>query len=380
MKKRIYLDNNATSKLRPFVKAAAMQAMDICGNASSIHIDGQNARKLIENARKVIVAALGTLSSELIFTSGATEAAQLALESAKSMGFDVVFVGAAEHPAIMAYAKQIFTNVNVIPMDTVGNIDLVWLDTRLAEAQALGQKPFVAIQAANNELGIINPLSKISGIAKNYGAALLVDAVQAFGKMPPQDYASFADWLIVSPHKVGGPLGVGALLLAPGIDGARNRPGGGQEKGQRSGTQNLPAIHGFGAIADVAADTAGFMAQTGALRDKFETELLSNWPDAVIFGKNTNRLTNTTCFAIAGWSAEHMVIALDLAGISISSGSACSSGSVKSSATLLALQAPTDLAKCAVRISFGWNSEAHEPAAAITAMLAADERRKQIAA
>lgn len=380
MKMRIYLDHNATSKLQPFVKAAMMEAMDISGNPSSIHFDGQNARKLIENARKAIVNSLGTYSAELIFTSGATEAAQLALESAKAMGFEVAFIGAAEHPAIMAYAKQLFENTVVIPVDGDGNIDCDWLEAQLAQAQNSAQKPFVAVQAANNEIGIINPMSKISGIVKNYGAALMVDAVQAFGKMPPNDYAGFADWLIISPHKIGGPLGVGALLLAPGIEGARNRPGGGQEKGFRSGTQNIPAIHGFGVVTVLAGDVTEFATNARAHRDEFELQIMINWPDAVIFGQGANRLPNTSCFAIPNWSAEHMVIALDLAGVSISSGSACSSGSVKSSAIMLALKITEQLAKCAVRVSFGWNNSGYDVEKIVSTMLDADMRRRSAAA
>ncbi|KAF0186319.1 MAG: cysteine desulfurase [Hyphomonadaceae bacterium] len=380
MKHRIYLDHNATSKLRPFVKAAMMEAMDNCGNPSSIHMDGQTARKLVENARKAIISSLGTYSAEVVFTSGATEAAQLALESAKAMGLNLAFIGAGEHPAIMAYAKQLFENLVVIPIDGNGNIDCRWLEARLAQAQNAGQKAFVAVQAANNEIGIINPLSKISGIVKNHGAALMVDAVQAFGKIPPDDYAGYADWLIISPHKIGGPLGVGALLLAPGIEGARNRPGGGQEKGLRSGTPNIPAIRGFGVASALAGDVAEFAATTCALRDKFEQEIMTQWPDAIIFGHAASRLPNTSCFAIPNWSAEHMVIALDLAGVSISSGSACSSGSVKASATLLVLKAPEQLAKCAVRVSFGWNNEAADLGKIIAAMQNADMRRRNAAA
>jgi cysteine desulfurase len=380
MKTRIYLDHNATSLMRPFVIEAITKAMENCGNASSIHIDGQSSRKLVEGARKALALSMGVTSSEIVFTSGATEAAQLALESAKSMGFDAAFIGAAEHPAVLAYAMQLFENVVIIPLDLAGNIDFEWLDLKLSAAQASNSRAFVAIQAANNEIGTINPLNKISGIVKNYGAALMVDAVQAFAKMPAHDYAGYADWLIISAHKVGGPLGVGALLMAPGIEGARNRPGGGQEKGFRSGTLNVPAIVGFGKVAPFAGEVGEFTSLTACLRDDFESALLSHWPDAVIFGQATKRLTNTSCFAIPNWSAEHLVIALDLEGVSVSSGAACSSGAVKSSAVLKALRAPEQLARCAVRVSFGWNNCKADVDAAINAMLKADARRKQVAA
>lgn len=370
---RTYLDNNATSPLRIEVREAMVAALDDCGNASSIHIDGQRARKYVENSRKQLVAYLGLPSSDLIFTSGATEACQLALDSAKSMGFDVAIIGAAEHDAIYAYALEIFENVKIVPLKTNGEIDISVLEKHLSESAE--NKPFVAIQAANNETGIISPISQISGLIRQYGAAFMVDAVQAFGKMKPDEYAGYADWLIISGHKIGGPLGIGALLLAPGIEPAKNRPGGGQERGNRSGTQNTPAIHAFGTLASVLDDF-----DQSELRDEFEKELLTNWPNAKIFGKELKRLTNTSYFAIPDWSAEHLVIALDLSGVSVSSGSACSSGSVKTSRVLKAMNVDESIAKCAVRVSFGWKSTSQDVKAILNAMKAADLRRKAQAA
>ncbi len=349
---RIYADYNANVPMRDAARRAMVEALDLYGNPSSIHKDGQKLRMLIENARRNVRLALGVTSHEVVFTSGATEAAQLAIESAFEIGFENVFLFSQEHDAIFQYAQTKWNNLVVIPSLANGQIDIEWLENKLDNAS----KPLVIVQAANNETGVVFPLSKISGIVRNQGGALLVDATQAFGKCHSQEFSGFGDWMIVSSHKIGGPMGAGALILAPGIDGFRGRVGGGQEKGYRSGTQNAPAIIGMGSAAQEIIEIQAELANVKKIRDIFETELKKSFSDVVIIGENTNRLGNTSCFYIPEWSSEFLVIALDLAGVSLSSGSACSSGSVKVSRVIKAIGLNEEYAKCVVRVSFGHRS------------------------
>lgn len=373
---RIYADYNATVPIRECAKEAMMSAYNICGNPSSIHKDGQKMRKILEDARKDLKSALGLYNNELIFTSGATEGAQLAIESAKEMGFENIFINASEHDAVFQYAQTKWQNINIIKVLPNGEIDIEWL-----ENAANIEKPLIIIMAANNETGIISPISRLSGIARQNGGALMVDATQAFGKIPSHEFAGFADWLIVSSHKVGGALGVGALVLGLGIDGARNRPGGGQEKSLRSGTQNTPAISGFAAAANEVTKNIDFESKKiKAVRDEFEKQLKNSFNELVIIGEEAKRLPNTSCFYIKGWSAEYMVIALDLAGVSISSGSACSSGSVKVSRGLKAMGLNEADAKCVVRVSFGYKSTIEEAQKIVSIMLNHYELMKSKAA
>lgn len=346
---RIYADYNANVPMRDAAKRAMVAALDLYGNPSSIHQDGQKLRMLIENARRNIKSALGVNSHEVIFTSGATEAAQLAIESAYELGFENIFLFSQEHDAIFQYAQTKWKNARIIPSLNNGQIDYAWLEGQLEDIE----KPLLIIQAANNETGVIFPLAKISGLARQNGGALLVDATQAFGKVASHEFAGFADWLVVSSHKIGGPMGAGALVLAPGIDGFRGRVGGGQEKGLRAGTQNAPAIIGMGAAAKEIHDNGDELAQVTKIRDIFETELKKSFANVEIIGENTKRLGNTSCFIIPEWSSEFLVIALDLGGVSLSSGSACSSGSVKVSRVIKAIGLEEGRARCVVRVSFG---------------------------
>lgn len=349
---RIYADYNANVPMREIAKRAMVEALDLYGNPSSIHQDGQKVRMLIENARRSIKSALAITSHEVIFTSGATEAAQLAIESANQIGFENVFLFSQEHDAIYQYALTMWKDAHLIPSLPNGQIDIEWLERNLDNIA----KPLVIVQAANNETGVVFPLSKISGLVRNHGGALLVDSTQAFGKCLPEAFSGYGDWTIVSSHKIGGPMGAGVLMLAPGIDGFRGRVGGGQEKGFRAGTHNAPAIIGMGAAAQDIIDITDELTRVKAIRDIFETELKKSFSDVVIIGEDTNRLGNTSCFYIPGWSSEFLVIALDLAGVSLSSGSACSSGSVKVSRVIKAIGLGDENAKCVVRVSFGHNS------------------------
>lgn len=376
---RIYADYNATVPLRPCAKDAIIEAMDCCGNSTSIHTEGRAARKYIENARKQLMRALGAVSGELIFTSGATEAAQLALESAKQMGFENVFISSIEHPAVYNYAQKLWPNLNTIPVDKNGVCDLSWLEAEFHTSKP--NQPLVIVMAANNENGIINPIAGFAALTKNYGGAILVDAVQGLGKLQPSKFAGMADWLILSGHKIGGPMGVGALYLAPGINGAICRPGGGQEKGLRSGTLNTQGIAGFGAAAEyVAANLDSEIKKYAEIRNEFEKKLKEAFPQAFIIGENTDRLANTSSFYIDGWNNEQILMALDINGISISAGSACSSGSSKASRIMLALGLEIETAKCVVRVSFGHASQISDAEKIVSAMIAANKNRQVEAA
>lgn len=378
-KSRIYADYNATVPLRDAAKTAMVAAFDNCGNSTSIHYEGRTARKIVETARKQITAALGVNSGELIFTSGATEAAQLALESAKQMVFDRVYISSVEHPAVYNYALNLWPEIIIIPCDENGTSDVKWLEGDLKSSPV--SSVLVIIMAANNENGIINPIGEFASLIKNYGGAILVDAVQGLGKLPPSKFAQMSDWLILSGHKIGGPMGVGALYLAPGIMGATNRPGGGQEKGLRSGTLNAPAIAGFGAAAaEISAHFDNEIARCKQIRDEFETALKQTFPEAFIIGEKADRLANTSCFAIPNWNNEQILMALDLAGFAVSAGSACSSGSTKASRIMLALGLDVETAKCVIRASFGHGTSETDGAAIVAALADANAKRQWDAA
>jgi cysteine desulfurase len=231
-----------------------------------------------------------------------------------------------------------------------------WVSTRLSED---GGRPLLIMQGANSETGTIQPLNRLSTQVRALGGALLCDGVQMLGKVPSSDFAGFADWFVASSHKIGGPGGVGALVTAPGIILANSRPGGGQEKGARSGTQNVAAIAGFAAAAEACSDTAVYAYQllTQTERNRFEALLSEQIGSLIILGQSTRRLANTSCVAVPHWEAARQVMALDLAGFAISAGSACSSGKVKSSRVLTAAGYGPEVAACAIRASFGWTTQ-----------------------
>lgn len=350
----IYADYNANAPLRDCALKEILACYKIAGNPSSIHKNGQKLRKIIENSRKEINNILGNISGETIFTSGATESAQLAIESALHMGFENVFLSAIEHDALYQYCKVKFENIKIIPCLKSGEIDIDWLENKIQNID----KPLVILMAANNETGIIQPIKKASNLARNKGGAIIVDAVQVFGKINPQEYMGYSDYLIISGHKIGAPIGIGALIFAAGISPSLERAGGGQEKGIRSGSLNAASICAFAASIKAIDEEENLRIKE--IRDIFEKKLKTEFADLTIFGENSPRINNTSCFAIHGKLAEHIVIALDLEGICISSGSACSSGSTKISRTIKAICNDDNIAKCAVRISFGYASSINE--------------------
>lgn len=338
MSPELFLDANAGEPLRPEARAAALAAMDLPGNPASVHAAGRAARRVLEAAREGCAARLGARPADVTFTSGATEANALAIH-ALGRGRRVL-AGATEHPSILA------ANPERVPVGPDGVLDLDALDAALRD----GPCALVCVMAANSETGVLHPLEAVGAVCRRHGARLHVDAVQAAGRVPLAPHGDTPwDSLAVSGHKLGGPKGAGALVARPGLDIPALVPGGGQERGRRGGTEPLPAIAGLGA-AIAAADTAA-TARLAALRDAIEAGCIAQ--GARIAGAEAPRLPNTACILLPGVPAETQVIALDLAGVRVSAGSACSSGRVARSHVLEAMGLE---AGCAIRVSLPWNA------------------------
>lgn len=318
---RTYLDWNATTPLRAEARAAMIGAMDVIGNPSSVHAEGRAAKALLEDARTRVATALGASAADIIFTSGATEAAALALSGRSLRGAEI------EHDCVRAWVKT------DLPVTVQG-----YVSTDSPEHSAL--------QCANSETGVLQTLPP--GLA-------VVDAVQAIGKVPFAFSWSNANMAFISAHKFGGPKGVGAIILRQGLDLAAQLRGGGQEMSRRAGTENIIGISGMAAALDaVTLDLeAGVWRQVEKLRNILEESLVAAAPELIFFGKDAKRLPNTSCFACPGWRGETQVMQMDLAGYSVSAGSACSSGKVAKSAVLLAMGADDETAQCALRVSLG---------------------------
>lgn len=366
-KRLVYCDYNAGAPIRAEASVAMTRALAMGGNPSSVHGAGRRARALIEDAREKIAVAVGASAENVVLTSGATEALHLALTST---GAASLIVSTVEHDAVFEHATKALKANRIATVDGDGMVDLVALSALLAEAQ----KPsLVAVQLANNETGVIQPIAKIASLCREHGALLLVDAAQAFGRTAVSIADLDASYLVLSSHKIGGPPGAGALILAPGAPFTIGRFGGGQERGRRPGTENMGAIVGFGAAVEwVMRDMTQEIARMRTLRDRFEAGLPR---DAVVFGKNAPRLPNTSNFALPGITAETAVIAMDLEGVCVSSGAACSSGKVRSSRVLAAMGVAPELAKSALRVSYGYASEESDVDAALAALAKIAQRR-----
>ncbi|HEY4126351.1 MAG TPA: cysteine desulfurase family protein [Rhizomicrobium sp.] len=361
-----YLDHNATSPLRPEARVAMERALG-SANPSSVHAEGRKARAIVEEARAKVAKLANADPQNVIFTSGGTEANALALHAAIYGSAEAearltrIFISAIEHDSVSANAKALTERFAGLRLETppataYGALDLDALRVALREGKG---RALIAVMAANNETGVIQPIAEIAKLAREAGALLFVDAIQAAGKIP---LAIEADYLTISSHKLGGPQGAGALIVKPGAPFASQILGGGQERGHRAGTENVPAIAGFGAAAAASSDLSA------ALRDRFEQLLKEIAPDAIIFGQRAERLANTSNFALPGILAETAVMALDLDGVMISSGAACSSGKVKPSHVLAAMGVSENIARCALRVSFGWNSTEQDADAAIASL------------
>jgi cysteine desulfurase len=366
---RSYLDWNATAPLRPEARAAMLAAFDCIGNASSPHWEGRRALSLVEGARESLAAAFGVDPSRVYFTSGATEAAnwllapQVAVPTRRAP-LELLLLGASEHACLLEGHRFPAAQVETIPVDGNGLIELDWLERRL-EVAAARHGPgavMVAVQVANNETGVLQPLAALAALLAERAAVGVWDAVQAVGRLPLTAAAFGNGLLFLSGHKLGGPKGVGAVILA-GAD-LRLAPllrGGGQERRQRSGTENIAGIVGLAAAVRAAISELEATAAHGrALQRRFEAGLKRLSGDAVIFGEAAPRLANTSAFALPGIAAETALIALDLAGVAVSSGSACSSGKVARSHVLEAMRVEPALASCALRVSSGRTSSAPE--------------------
>lgn len=370
-----YLDHNATSPLRPEARAALLAALDAGGNASSVHAEGRAARARIEAARAAIAALAGAPVRGVVFTSGATEAAALALHptveiAGRAKPCDVLLASAVEHPAVLKGHRFPSDALEILPVDREGRLDLAALAEALDRHRAAGRRAVLAVMAANNETGVLQPVAEAARLVHEADGIVFCDAVQAAGRIPLDMAALGADFLALSAHKVGGPPGVGALVAA-GQD-HRTAPllsGGGQERNRRAGTENGPAIVGFGAAANaVRAALLQEVERLAGLRDPLERAVLEGVPGARVVGAGADRLPNTTMVTFAGLRAETLVIALDLAHVSISAGSACSSGKVGASQVLLAMGLPEDEAAGAIRLSLGWSSTIEDVDAAVEAL------------
>jgi cysteine desulfurase len=356
MAERAYFDWNATAPLREQALAAMVAALGMTGNASSVHGEGRAARRLIEDARAQVAALVDADARDVTFTSSATEANMLALTPALEIGGrkalrDRLFVSSVEHPSVRSSGRFAADQVEVLPVSSEGVIDLQALRGALTRAE----RPLVSVMLANNETGVIEPIVQIAQIVHAAGGLLHVDAVQGAGRIDCNIADLQADLLSISAHKLGGPQGVGALIRRGDIHiGEPLIKGGGQERGQRAGTENVAAIAGYGAACvALAANWRSEAIRMAALRDRIETGIKAALPQAVIFGQNAPRLPNTTLFAVPGFKAETAIIAFDLNGIALSSGSACSSGKVQASHVLDAMGVEPELARGALRVSLG---------------------------
>jgi cysteine desulfurase len=347
----VYLDYNATARVRPEVVSAMARTLEAGGNPSSVHAAGRAAHAAVEQARADVAALIGAPASTVVFTSGGTEANALALESAVAAGSRRILVSAVEHDSVIENARACFAAVEVAPVDAAGVIDLDWLGDRLNAWDVADGRPVVALMLANNETGVVQPVAEAAKIVREAEGWLHVDAVQAAGKIDVDSRALGADTLTVSAHKLGGPQGVGALTFGPRAALSRRLHGGGQERGRRAGTENTPGIAGFGVAARAALNALSQTQAQAAWRDAAEAKLRA--AGAEVMADGAIRLPNTLCVASPGHAAELQVMALDLAGVMVSAGSACSSGKVRRSHVLAAM-GQGDLAGCAIRASGGW--------------------------
>ena len=350
---RIYLDHNATSPLRPAARAAMIEALDAIGNPSSVHAEGRRARGVVETARVRVAALIGARAADVVFASGASEANATVMAA----GWDGILAAGLEHESVLRPAEASGARVVTVPTGRDGIIDTGWLAALVLKGGANRGRWLVALQLANHETGVIQPVAEVAAFGRAHGLFVHCDAVQAAGRSGIDVTALGVHSLTVSSHKMGGPKGAAALFVAPEMKVKPLIAGGGQERRRRAGTENVAAIAGFGAAAEEAgtglARAAGRLA---GLRDRLERGLLALEPGTRVVGRDAPRLPNTTCIVVPGQSAETMVIRLDLAGVSVSAGSACSSGKVGASAVLAAMGLDEREARSGVRFSLGWTT------------------------
>jgi cysteine desulfurase len=343
-----YLDHNASAPLKPAAIEAIAAALGRTGNPSSVHQAGRAARRALEQARASVAALAAAPPEAVLFTSGGTEANNQAVGSADGLRM----VSAIEHDSVLAAAPDALR----LPVDGAGRVDLEQLAVHLA-----AQPPaLVSVMLANNETGVIQPVAEVARLARRQGALVHCDAVQAAGKLELDIGALGVDLLTLSAHKLGGPPGVGALVLGPGITPAALLRGGGQERRLRPGTENLPGIVGFGRAAELALEERDMASRVATQRNRLEAEILVLAPAAAVQGRTAPRLPNTSCIGMPGVSNQTQLIAFDLAGIAVSTGAACSSGKVGPSHVLAAMGVAPDAAASAIRVSLGWATTAED--------------------
>jgi cysteine desulfurase len=361
MSERAFLDHNASSPLRPEAMEAMIAALAESGNASSVHEEGRRARLIVERAREEVATFLGVGPAQVVFTSGGTEANVMALSPAwLESGEARLFVSAVEHPSVLKGGQFAAGQIEILPVDADGVVDIEAARERFQRwHDGSSGAPFMAsVMLANNETGAIQPVETLAAIVHGLGGVFHCDAVQAAGKIPLDAVGCSADLVTVSAHKFGGPKGAGALVLANGRLGFA-RPliaGGGQERGYRAGTENIAAIAGFGIAAGIARRGHSGACNLAALRDRIEADITRIAQEVQVLSRAAPRLPNTLCFVVPGMDAETLLIAFDLEGVAVSSGSACSSGKVEASHVLAAMGVAPELSRAAIRVSLGWNS------------------------
>lgn len=342
----VYLDYNATAPARPAVIERVAEVMAVVGNPSSIHGSGREARRLVDRARRQVATLVNASPEAIVFASGGTEANNQVLASVDGP----ILTSAIEHESVLRASSD----TTLIDVDSDGRIDLDAL--RKAYNRRLPPPGLISVMLANNETGVIQPVKEVAAIAREAGVRLHVDAVQAAGKIPIDFFELGADFLTLSAHKLGGPQGIGALIARPGLEPLPLLKGGAQEHRLRAGTENVAGIAGFGLAAELALADRAFADRVGLLRDGMEAAIQKISPESRIFGRESPRLPNTSCLTMPGVGHETQLMAFDLAGIAVSSGSACSSGKVGPSHVLAAMGVPDDEANTAIRVSFGWAS------------------------
>jgi len=362
----IYLDHNASAPLLPEAREAIVGALELTGNPSSVHGHGRALRALVDEARAKVAKLAGATREQVVFTGSATEAiTQAIVGGAKALGVSGIVASAGCHTAALKAAEATGLPVTYVGLDADGYIRVEEIAAALARANDFGAKLLVAVHLVNNETGVIQPIGRIEALVGPTPHYLFVDAVQAFGKLPLEFQSRAPDMMAISAHKIGGPVGVGALLVKAHADGVRLIPGGGQEQGRRGGTESAALIVGFGAAA-AAFVTRYDAAKVFSLSGQVAEGVRAQASDATIFGGQVERIGNVVDFAVPGLKSSVAMMGLDLLGLSVSSGSACSSGKVGPSHVLKAMGVSPELLECALRVSLGWSSTAED----VTAFLA----------
>lgn len=348
---RAYLDWNATAPLLPEAHAAIVRALDAHGNPSSVHAEGRRARAIVETAREQVAALVGARPAEVVFSSGATEACNTVLAAP----WAAILAADIEHDAVLRPLDAATGERVGLAVSAHGRVDPsdVAAKVHAAVGRHSAGRVLVALQLANNETGVLQPVADVAATAREGGALLFTDAAQIAGRLPIDFSTLGADFMALSAHKLGGPKGIGALIVRDGRDLPARVRGGGQERGRRGGTENIPGIAGFGAAAEAARRFVVEHGRIAALRNRLEAGLLNLTPEAHIMGMGAERLPNTTCIALPGHAAETLVIRFDLAGIAVSAGAACSAGKIGASHVLIAMGCDEATARSAVRISIG---------------------------